>query len=386
MRLPAVVISAFILAELAATRCVADEPVDELVSAVGSVGGFGENNVEAQRAVQGLSQLGPESLPTILRAYSGANAIAQNWFSGAVQVIADRALKDGVKLPASELEQIVRDDKQNARARRLAFELLLRVDKTATDRLIPGMLGDPSPDFRRDAVARAMDRAHKLLQTNKKDEGRDAYLEVLKYAVDDDQVRLIAGFLGNLGVKVDRQRHIGAVTRWHVIGPFENRKDVGFEAVYPPESEVDLQKSYAGQLGEVKWVPLTGEGNYGVVDIAEKIHDYHGAVMYAFATFDAPAARDVQIRLATPNAWVLWLNDEKLFVRHEYHRGSMFDQYRVPAKLKEGRNTILLKICNNDNEMFVKEYRFQLRVCDSAGVAVHPRTPPLSPSAEENRK
>jgi hypothetical protein len=60
----------------------------------------------------------------------------------------------------------------------------------------------------------------------------------------------------------------------------------------------------------------------------------------------------------------------------------MFDQYRVPAKMKEGRNTLLLKICNDDNEKFVKEYRFQLRVCDSTGVAVHPK--PQPPTEEQN--
>ena len=50
-----------------------------------------------------------------------------------------------------------------------------------------------------------------------------------------------------------------------------------------------------------------------------------------------------RVAAATQNAWKIWVNGQSLFSRNEYHRGSMFDQYRVPVLMRAGRNTILLK-------------------------------------------
>ena len=47
------------------------------------------------------------------------------------------------------------------------------------------------------------------------------------------------------------------------------------------------------------------------------------------------------------------------------------DQYRVPVELKQGRNVILLKVCQNEQtENWAQRYRFQVRVCDPAGSAL----------------
>ncbi|HEX6987399.1 MAG TPA: hypothetical protein VF170_18620, partial [Planctomycetaceae bacterium] len=73
------------------------------------------------------------------------------------------------------------------------------------------------------------------------------------------------------------------------------------------------------------------------------------------------------------NAWKLWVNGEFLFGREEYHRGMELDQYRVPATLKPGRNVILLKILQNEqDDDWAQSYKFRLRVCDPTGVAVLP--------------
>ncbi|MFP6574018.1 MAG: hypothetical protein VB912_02625, partial [Pirellulaceae bacterium] len=62
---------------------------------------------------------------------------------------------------------------------------------------------------------------------------------------------------------------------------------------------------------------------------------------------------------------------ELLFQRDEYHRGMRLDQYRLKAKLKQGRNVIMLKLCQNEQmENWTKEWQFQLRVCDATGTAI----------------
>ena len=81
------------------------------------------------------------------------------------------------------------------------------------------------------------------------------------------------------------------------------------------------------------------------------------------------------MRLSTPNAWKLWVNGEQIFARDEYHRGTMLDQYRVKTKLKSGPNTILLKVCQNEQtEEWAQTWAFQFRICDRAGIAVLPAT------------
>ena len=69
------------------------------------------------------------------------------------------------------------------------------------------------------------------------------------------------------------------------------------------------------------------------------------------------------------------------------------DQYRVPAKLKAGKNVILLKLCQNEQEDdWAQRYQIQIRVCDPSGVAVLPlksdsqKTTGLEPSKRQSAR
>jgi hypothetical protein len=261
----------------------------------------------------------------------------------------------------------------NFKTRRLAFELIQKVDADRAEKLVPAMIDDPSPELRREAVARLIDEAAGLLADGKNEAAGKVYTAALAGAVEDDQVKAIVEPLKKLGQSVDLPRHFGFVTQWSVIGPFDNQKGVGFTAVYPPEKEVDLQAAYEGQKGEVTWQPLATQDDYGIVDIAEQIENYKGSTMYLTADFYSEDEQTVDIRLGTPNAWKLWVNGKLQFAREEYHRGMKLDQYRVAAvQLKPGRNTILFKICQNEqDESWAQRYQFQLRVCDATGTAVH---------------
>jgi hypothetical protein len=69
----------------------------------------------------------------------------------------------------------------------------------------------------------------------------------------------------------------------------------------------------------------------------------------------------------------VWLNGTLVFGRDEYHRGMEVDQYRLPVTLVPGRNTILIKLCQDDQRKpWTTEWEFQLRVCDRVGTAVLP--------------
>ena len=359
------------LVALSPTAATAASP-EELVATLKSVGPEGKGNVEATRALRELSQADAKILPVILRGFSGAGPVAANWIRNAFETIADREIKASGELPRRELEEFIRDEKQNPRARRLAFEWLAKVDESAPDRLIPGMLHDPSRELRRDSIARLIEQAQKLNADNQPDKAVQVFRKALSSAVDDDQVKAIAAPLKKLGHEVDLQRHFGFLSRWRVIGPFNNRDKVGYAIAYTPEKELNFNATYKGQLGEVRWMPLSTDDDFGIVDIAKEIQNYKGSVMYAVTEFVSAGRQPVQIQLGTANAWKLWLNGKLLFAREEYHRGMALDQYRIDVVMQPGRNTVLLKICQNEQkESWAQRYQFQLRVCDrTTGTAI----------------
>ena len=120
---------------------------------------------------------------------------------------------------------------------------------------------------------------------------------------------------------------------------------------------------------------LLCKDEYGLFDIAKTTAPHKGAVTYAATTFVSDKPREIELRLGTPNAWKLWVNGEPIFARDEYHRGTFLDQYKVTAKLKPGSNTILLKVCQNEQtDDWAQAWVFQIRICDHSGVAVLPAT------------
>lgn len=360
------------VAWLGASTAMFAATTEELIQTVKAVGPEGAGNAAAIQAVRTLSKSSAQTLLPLLTAMDDANAVAANWLRGAFEAVADREVNTQRKLPAKELEAFVLDTKHNAQARRLAYEWLLKVDAGLSDRLIPKMLLDPGAEFRRDAVQRLIDQATRAQKNEDQAVAVKLFQDALRGATDDDQVQAIVKPLKELGETVDLQKHFGFVVKWKLIGPFENHDLVGYDAVYPPETELDFSAKYAGKDGkEAAWVEHTTEDEYGAVDLRKAIPPYKGAVTYAAAEFHAKSAGTVEIRLGTPNAWKLWVNGKLAFARDEYHRGTQLDQYKVPVKLVAGKNVILLKVCENEQtEEWAQDYKFQLRVSDSSGAAV----------------
>jgi len=354
-------------------------PLEESLASLSAVDKEGQGHAAAQQAMRVLSAAKAADLPAILAALDHASPLGANWIRNAFETVADNALRQKHPLPVDQLDKFVRDRSHQPRARRLAYELLVKVDPSTADRLIPGMLLDPAPEFRRDAVALKIAEATKVDSKLDKPQAVRLYREALSGAIHDDQVKTIAAALEKLGQKVNITDHFAFLTRYSVIGPFDNQNGKLLETVYPPETEIRLDAKYDGKLGKVAWQPLATTNDYGIVDIAKQVHPYKGATMYLLAEFHSPQARPIELRLATQNAWKIWLNEKLLFARNEYHRGSVFDQYRLPAQMRAGRNTILLKICQDEEkEDWAQSYQFQLRVCDSNGSGI--RSQPISVS------
>jgi hypothetical protein len=345
-----------------------DTELAEALAVIRSVGPKGEGNGPASQAAMTVSQARGDRLTTVLAAMDGMGVIAENWLRGAAEAVADRSLKATGKLPQADLEAFLFETSHQPRARRLAYEFIARVDPQASERLMPKLLDDPSLELRRDAVQRVLDRATAATETAAK---LKAYQEALRFARDLDQVKVCTDQLEKLGQKVDTARHLGFILKWKLIGPFDNTEKKGYGIVYEPEKEIDYSAKYKGKLGEVTWIDHETTDGYGVVDLAVALDKHKGAVAYAVAEFEVPEAREVDFRLGCINANKVWVNGALVTANEVYHAGMSLDQYNGSAKLKAGKNIILVKVCQDEQEAgWAQRWRFQLRVTDALGGGV----------------
>ena len=314
-----------------------------------------------------------------MRGMQSATPLGLNWLRSAAELKVEQMDRDGSPLPYLELGVFLLDAEQNPRARRYAFELIRHeVDE---EDVLEEMLDDPSLELRRDAVGYLIDQARRVSQ--KPDSSKPVQrlfsqrrrMSLLQRALDAsrdvDQIEDIVEQLEEMGVEVDLPRHFGFLMDWKVIGPFDNTDRAGFDQVFPPEISTDPEAEYSGKSSTVGWTGFSTEDPYGMVDINLAYGPLKEVVAYAQAEFHSTADQEVELRLGCKNAWKVWVNGVYLFGREEYHRGMNIDQYRIKALMKEGANTILIKLCQNEmTEDWTVQWQFQMRVCDENGTAI----------------
>ena len=346
----------------------ADANLQESLTAINGVSNAGVGHRETISAWQIVGKQSADSLPVILKSIDETKPLGANWIRGAVDQIAERALQNGRVLPTKQLERIVFDASYAPRARRLAYEWLVRVDAAAEGRIIPKMLNDSSLEMRRDAVDLVMSKAENAASD---DAAKEHYRTALTAARDTDQIDKAFEKLTELGEVVDLPKHFGFITDWDVIGPFDNRDKKGYAVAYPPEREINLTKSYDAKEGSVKWAAHQTKDKYGMVDFNTAIGKHMGAAAYAVTTFVSDQERDVDLRLGSVCAAKVWLNGKQVMDHEVYHSGDSIDQYITRGMLQQGENTILLKICQNEQtQSWAQDWQFQLRICDSVGTAI----------------
>lgn len=345
--------------------------------------GFGaktEAEGTAWREVADKAETG--DLLVILSAMDGATPLGANYLRSAADFVFERSRAGGKPLPKGEFEAFV-FSQHDPRARRTAYEWLTILDPTTPDRLLPKLLNDAGVELRRDAVARVLVEAEAALKADKKEPARELFKVALNSARDDDQVKSATAALRKLGETVDLPKHFGFVLDWKLIGPFDNKDKKGYAAVFPPETGLDFAAKYEGKDKlECVWKEAASKDEYGVVELNELLGKHKGSLCYAATEFVSDREQPVEIRLGCVTAWKLWLNGKQLFEREEYHRGFTIDQYRVPAVLRPGKNTLLLKVCQNEQtEDWAQRWQFQLRVCDATGTAILSTARPDIPTA-----
>lgn len=355
--------------------------ISDSIKTIRAVGPEGRGNAAATKAWKTLSQAEVNALPQILQSMKGASPLAANWLRASVDTIASRSKN----LPIAELINFIKDHQQDPLARRLAFELIQNANPNQAKKIIPGLINDPSIELRREAVAQIIEEGNVKKDAKEIDAAIKSYRKALDAARDIDQIQTTTTALRQLNETVDLPSHFGFLMHWHVIGPFDNTKRSGFDKAFPPEKSIDFNAVYEGKNGKVQWSKFVTADQYGMVNI-NKAYPGPGdglkeVTAYAYTEYEASKEREAELRLGCKNAWKIWHNGNLVFGRDEYHRGMRIDQYKLKLKLAKGRNTLLIKLCQNEQtQPWTKEWQFQLRMCDSTGTAIHAADRPATPS------
>jgi len=137
---------------------------------------------------------------------------------------------------------------------------------------------------------------------------------------------------------------------WYYAGPFDNANNQGFRTAFPPEKEIDLKKKYKGKGGEdVAW--RTGTFTDGEVNNLALFDEKNNssAVIYLYREIEAEKAMQMALSFGSDDTLSVWVNGERI-INEEVFRGAAADQNLATVKLKEGKNALLIKICQGEGD------------------------------------
>jgi hypothetical protein len=354
------------------TEVRADE-VDKALATIRAAGPGGSGSRPARQARDRIARQGIQVLPRLLQAMDSDNIVALNWYRSAYeQIVAAEWKRKTPRFPVDWLKTFVSRRQHQGRVRRLVLNLVDRLEPGSRTQLISTLLDDP--EFRQEAIAIALQRADKAFSNQDLTTAREEYQRIFRHARDSQQILRAADKLKSVGVQVNVIRHMGFVTHWYLLGPFDAPGKTGFELKFPPETKVDLQATYDGQAKQrIGWKRATTTDRLGQINLIQAIAATREAVGYAYAELNSPKQQDAQLRCGADDNLSVWLNDKAVFSRKQWLNGTRLDRFSAPVRLLKGRNRLLVKICQgpqHKNPAVPNNWSLQLRFCDASGAAV----------------
>lgn len=149
---------------------------------------------------------------------------------------------------------------------------------------------------------------------------------------------------GDAAVKVAPPK----LSPWQALGPFRAENGSNFETAFSPESEKvpDLGQKHKGKRGmEIAWA----KQDYPDAQVNSLSAFGANCATYLYREIETAAAMDFPISLGSDDTLTVWLNGEKIHAEN-VNRRCAADQALLTLKLKPGKNALLLKVCNIDQD------------------------------------
>ena len=361
----------------------ASEKVTKALQIIDQVGPQGRGSKAASQAAEKLVQEGIEILPELFAHMDTDNLVSANWCRYVYQqIVAKELAKPNPQIPTDFLRDYIMESKHQGRTRRLAWDLLDRVDPQFRQQQLPRLLDDP--EFRFDAIQRVLQQAEQARQADKPAAAIEQYRLAFRNARESSQIIQAANQLEQLKVKVNIIEQMGFLNRWYLLGPFDAPQFSGFAQVFPPEKKVDLSATYPGQDGTISWQPYQNTDRLGQTNLVQVLGPVKEAVGYAYTEVHSPRYQKAELRCGADDNMTVWINGKRVFARGQWLNGTRLDRFSAPCELQKGTNRILIKICQgpqHKNPAVPNNWSFQIRFCDTTGLNVGLK--PLKPTTEE---
>lgn len=249
----------------------------------------------------------------------------------------------------------------DATAVRAGLRILASKADPSDEGVIRQHLAAADQDTARTAIVAAVALARSLREAAEEQRATDLLVAALE-ALPAEAANLgVTAELEALGAGSGLARQQGFLTSFHLIGPFPNPEGAGFSAVYPPEEGVDLGAPIAFEGADLTWTPFEIGNPSGVADLAPVVSSSQDVVVYAYTEFSVNAAMDAVLKLGSDDGIVAWLNGERIHGA-DAARPVQVDQDVVDVRLKQGTNTLLLKITQGGGN-----FGFVARLVDTEG-------------------
>ena len=132
---------------------------------------------------------------------------------------------------------------------------------------------------------------------------------------------------------------------WYTIGPFSSPNAYPYGVAFGPETQINLEKTYAG--GDLKWIekPEWADGVVHKLPGHGKSGEGKGVANYVFRNITAAGDITLPVYLGSNDGIQVWLNGQRILA-NDIGRKAGPDQEIVNLNFKTGVNEFLMKINN----------------------------------------
>jgi len=156
---------------------------------------------------------------------------------------------------------------------------------------------------------------------------------------------------GDLAGSVKRLRHLGFVSQWLVVGPFDNDNRTGLASDLVVEGELAqplvLDRSFVGKERPVRWRVAPDVHRYGYLDMGAMLRPQRDICGVATTFVRAEEPREASLWIGVTGAFRLYL-DRELLVEDASYRQLDAERQAVVVALHAGYNRITAKVCGDE--------------------------------------
>ncbi|MGO8994041.1 MAG: DUF3857 domain-containing protein [Polyangiaceae bacterium] len=167
---------------------------------------------------------------------------------------------------------------------------------------------------------------------------------------------------GDLDGARARTASLGYLSRWLVVGPFDNEGKGGFDRAFGPEDErmkpIVVGHTYEGKERPVRWRVAPTVSPYGWLDLGVFVRPSEKVCVYA-STFARDARtqksegkrippRPISIWAGSAGAVRVWWNGAEVMSDGKY-RALDSDRIAASVTLESGWNRLLVKVCGDED-------------------------------------